>query len=52
MNVNKRLSKLEAKQPKKDFKNLAELMKAERTPGTPEHESLKNLYDENRSQKN
>jgi len=49
MNLNKRIEKLESVIPKRAFKNLAELMQAEATPGTPEHKELKNLYNENRT---
>jgi hypothetical protein len=52
MKLDKRLSALEQQaKPTEKFKSYGELLEAESTPGTPENIALKNLYDENRSQK-
>ena len=48
MNIDKRLDKLEAVTPDKNYLSYGELLKAESTPGTKENKEFLNLYNENR----
>lgn len=48
MNIEKRLDKLEAITPDKNYLSYGELLKAENTPGTKENKEFLNLYNENR----
>ncbi|SMO84171.1 hypothetical protein [Gracilimonas mengyeensis] len=46
--VDKRLNKLEALTPEKEYPSYGELLKRESTPGTEENEEFMNLYNENK----
>ena len=46
--IDKRLNKLEAVTPEKEYPSYGELLKRESTPGTEENKAFLNLYNENR----
>jgi len=46
--IEKRLEKLEAVRPNKEYPTYGELLKLEATPGTKENKEFLNLYNENR----
>lgn len=48
MNLDKRLSKLEAVTPDKNYLSYGELLEAERTNGTTENKDFLNLYNPDR----